>query len=92
MTSEPRRTERATTSSMLALILRTRSKGTLLLAIAIGRRVSLSQLFGDVDVQMLMSGCVADSCKAALDSTPTKSFPPPVLVSQTAEFDIFCDA
>ncbi|KAK0633643.1 hypothetical protein B0T14DRAFT_76505 [Immersiella caudata] len=33
-----------------------------------------------------------DSCKAALDSTPTKSFPLPVLVSQTAEFDIFCDA
>lgn len=33
-----------------------------------------------------------DACKAALESTPTKSFPPPVLVSQTAEFDIFCDA
>lgn len=33
-----------------------------------------------------------DACKAALEATPTKSFPPPVLVSQTAEFDIFCDA
>jgi len=40
---------------------------------------------GDCDKQK-------DSCKASLEATPTKSFPPPVLVSQTAEFDIFCDA
>ncbi|KAK1758503.1 hypothetical protein QBC47DRAFT_143217 [Echria macrotheca] len=40
---------------------------------------------GDCDKQNVQ-------CKSFQQQTPTKAFAPPVLVSSTAEFDIFCDA